>query len=101
MVASMLSTPTSTIPLTPDDDSFLFQPVPLGQNIQCKVIRRKNSPNSIYPQYELFLEGSNGARFFPMSARRKKKARGATYLISLNRFDSGDFDERVVAKVKY
>jgi hypothetical protein len=55
---------------------------------------------SVYPQYELYLEGTNGARFFLMSARRKKKARGATYLISLNRFDSGNFDERVVAKVK-
>lgn len=102
-----MTTP-STLPLgsailgSSEDDSFLFQPVPLGQRIQCKIIRRKNSSiGSLYPQYELYLEGSNGSRFFLMSARRKKKTKGATYLISLNRFEDGEFDDRIVGKVKY
>jgi hypothetical protein len=83
------------------EDSILFQPVPIAQKVLCKIIRRKQSFGALYPQYELYLEGASGTRQFLLSARRKKKTRGATYLISLNRPDSGEFDDRIVGKVKY
>lgn len=45
------------------DETYLFQPVPYGQKIQCRIVRRKKGPGSLYPQYELYLEGGAGARY--------------------------------------
>lgn len=84
-----------------DDCSYIFQPTPIGNKIQCKVIRRHDYAESLHPVYELYLEGARGTKFHLLSARRKKKTKGSTYLISLAKFDSGRFDEQIVAKVKY
>lgn len=94
------SIPLNSALLSDEDESFICQPVPLGQKVQCKVLRRQNVSGSVYPLYELYLEGGTGSRFFLLSARRKKGTRGATYAISLARHDSGKFEENVIAKVR-
>ena len=82
-------------------ESIMFQPSPLGHPpIRCRIVRRRTGAGSLYPEYELFLEGTSESRFFLFAARRRKNARGSTYAISMNRIDSGQFDERIVGKVK-
>lgn len=57
---------------------------------------------ALYPQYDLFEESSDGSRMFLLAARRKKKTRGAQYLISRSRVESGptEFERGAVGKVR-
>lgn len=81
-------------------DEIITKPITQGRRILCKIIRRKNGMEAIYPQYELFLEGANNTRTFLLAARKKKKATTSTYVISKSRFDVLSDKSSVVGQVK-
>ncbi len=102
-------------------DSFVFQPVPLGQKMQCKVVRRKADSPGASLHYDLFLEGSAGSALFLLSAIRCKRGTRSAfapssgtaasdcrqglyqhgkYVISLDRTGSGSFGESVIGAVQ-
>ena len=91
---------TNALLAATDDESFIFQPVPLGHRVQCRVIR-KRLQGALYPEYEVFLEGTRGGRYFLLSAKRRKHSTGATYVISLRPLEDELFEDAIVAKVKY
>lgn len=91
---------TNALLAATDDESFIFQPVPLGHRVQCRVIR-KRLQGALYPEYEVFLEGTRGGRYFLLSAKRRKRSTGATYVISLRPLEDDLFEDAIVAKVKY
>lgn len=85
------SEPQSNIQVNLDQNAFIekifnWQPAPLGKNVLCKIIRRKSGVESLYPQYELFLEASDNSRTFLLAARKRKK-KTHSYIISANRFN--------------
>lgn len=91
---------TNALLAATDEESFIFQPAPLGHRVQCRVIR-KRLQGALYPEYEVFLEGTRGGRYFLLSAKRRKHSTGATYVISLRPLDDELFEEAIVAKVRY
>ncbi|KAJ1978678.1 hypothetical protein H4R33_005917 [Dimargaris cristalligena] len=68
-------------------DDFVHRPLPVGHQIQCKIIRQKTKRGT-KPQFYFFAESSDGQpRIFLLSARKRRKARNSCYLISRSRSD--------------
>ncbi|TPX63290.1 hypothetical protein SpCBS45565_g06711 [Spizellomyces sp. 'palustris'] len=95
------STPVSTRSSgVADLDSFVLKPIPMGQKLQCKIIRRKEGIDKLYPKYELYIEESEESQVFILSARKRKKSSSSHYIISTTRFPSKRDKDHIVGSVR-
>ncbi|KAI8903897.1 hypothetical protein DFJ77DRAFT_187609 [Powellomyces hirtus] len=73
----------------------------MGQKLLCRIIRRKDGVEKLYPRYELYIEDPDNSHVFLLSARKRKKSSSSYYVITTIRF-AGKADDKasVVAKVR-
>jgi hypothetical protein len=84
---------------------FFRRSVPQGQEIKCKIIRKKEGMDKMYPQYELFIEDgiNEDAKYFALSARKRKRSKNSSYVISTARIgimDKALWENNVIGKVR-
>lgn len=65
--------------------------------IKCQILRHKSTLFNAFPTYELYLK--NGMRFV-MAARKRKKVRGAYYVISTNKDNISRHDQNFIGKTR-
>ncbi|KAJ3333980.1 hypothetical protein HDU76_000112 [Blyttiomyces sp. JEL0837] len=96
--------PTSPEPDTIDGEpreAYILKPVPHGTELKCRIIRRKEGVEKLYPQYEMFVEPEDGGgKIFAMAARKRKKSKSSNYVISTTRITSTKVKDRVVGKLR-
>ncbi|KAJ1949626.1 hypothetical protein IWQ62_006700 [Dispira parvispora] len=86
-------------PTIPPD--FIHRPLKVGNTLQCKVVCQSTTGKGAEPQYLLYIENQDGEPdLFLLSARKRKKARNAYYLISRSQHDLRSSDENIVGKVR-
>jgi hypothetical protein len=78
-----------------------LRPVPQGQELKCKIIRRKEGVEKLYPQYELYIEEDDNSMVFILAARKRKKSASSHYIISTTRITSASVKDNIVGSVKY
>ncbi|KAJ3132263.1 hypothetical protein HDU90_007455 [Geranomyces variabilis] len=95
------STPTNVrSPSVHELDSFVLKPIPMGQKLLCRIVRRKDGVEKLYPRYELYIEDPDNSHVFLLSARKKKKSSSSYYVITTTRFTGRDDSDVMVAKVR-
>ncbi|KAJ3271793.1 hypothetical protein HK104_004626, partial [Borealophlyctis nickersoniae] len=78
----MYGSPTSI----PDLDSWVLNPIPQGQKLQCKIMRLKDGLDKLNPRYELYIsnrvdEAVNPKQFI-LAAKKIKSSKSSHYVIS-------------------
>jgi len=76
---------------------FITSPWTSGGVVQCQIIRHKSMLFNSFPSYELYLK--DGMRFV-MAARKRKKTKGAYYIMSTNKDNISRHDENFVGKTR-
>ncbi|KAJ3180959.1 hypothetical protein HDU87_001607 [Geranomyces variabilis] len=95
------STPTNVrSPSVHELDSFVLKPIPMGQKLLCRIVRRKDGVEKLYPRYELYIEDPDNSHVFLLSARKKKKSSSSYYVITTTRLTGRDDSDGMVAKVR-
>ncbi|KAJ3163615.1 hypothetical protein HDU86_000198 [Geranomyces michiganensis] len=95
------STPTNIrSPSVHELDAFVLKPIPMGQKLLCRIVRRKDGVEKLYPRYELYIEDPDTSHVFLLSARKKKKSSSSYYVITTTRFAGKDDKDVMVAKVR-
>lgn len=91
----------------PDLRAFCTRPVPIGDRVLCRIIRRKDGVRKLYPRYELYLEptrdeetGLMSGSVFLMSATKRRRTGPSHYTITLTRGQRVGGKEDVVGKVR-
>ncbi|KAI9298886.1 brain tubby protein-like protein [Neoconidiobolus thromboides FSU 785] len=74
---------------------LVLQPVSQGEKMQCRIVRRREPGLGII--YELYKEESHLTSTFLLWAYRKRRSKGAYYVIGAKPYDMDNF---IVAKVK-
>ncbi|KAI9366051.1 Tub family-domain-containing protein [Zopfochytrium polystomum] len=81
-------------------EDFLVNPIPIGQEVKCTIIRRKEGMEKLFPVYELLIEENENTCVFALSARKRKKSKSSNYVISTAPFVSTKLKGNVVGKVR-
>ena len=77
--------------------SFITRSMKQGERaVQCYIIRRRDFLN-VSATYELYLEGSNQ---FIMAARKRKKTKTSSYILSMEKTPSNKKSALVVGKLR-
>jgi len=77
--------------------SFIQRPFTKNGVVQCQITRHKSFMFNSFPTYECYLK--DGMRFV-MAARKRKKTKGAYYIISTSNSDISRHDDNFVGKVR-
>ncbi|RKP11832.1 C-terminal domain of brain tubby protein [Piptocephalis cylindrospora] len=87
--------------------TFCTRPVPIGDRVLCRIIRRKDGVRKLYPRYELYLEptrdeetGLMSGSVFLMSATKRRRTGPSHYTITLTRGQRVGGREDIVGKVR-
>ncbi|RUS19378.1 tubby C-terminal-like domain-containing protein [Endogone sp. FLAS-F59071] len=63
--------------------AFAMKPIPYGTKVLCRIARRRDGVDKLYPRYDLFVEDvRTTTRTLLMSARKRKKSQTSHYVIS-------------------
>jgi tubby-related protein 1 len=76
---------------------FVASPVPLGTQVQCKILRNQRGLNKLWPVYELYLDGTD--QRFLLSSKKKGSNKTSNYYVSSDRKCAED-DTTKVAKLR-
>jgi tubby-related protein 1 len=76
---------------------FIQRPFTQSGVVQCQITRHKSFMFNSFPTYECYLK--DGMRFV-MAARKRKKTKGAYYIISTSNSDISRHDDNFVGKVR-
>ncbi|KAJ3193839.1 hypothetical protein HK101_004008 [Irineochytrium annulatum] len=82
-------------------NTFVLKPIPQGRKLECKIIRRKEGLEKLYPQYELYIEEEDDSKVFLLAARKRKKTKLSNYVITSTRVTSSRSKDSIVGKVRY
>jgi len=79
-----------------------LSPIPQGQKLQCKIVRKKDGVEKLFPKYELFAEDPDSSeKIFLLSARKRKKTKSSNYIISsLRHSNPSNEKSNILAKVR-
>lgn len=84
-----------------DLDTFVFQPAPQDEQIQCRITRdRRGIDNRAYPVYYLHMEREGMKKVFLLGARKRKKSATSSYIISTDPTDVSRKNDSFVAKLR-
>ncbi|KAL3318807.1 hypothetical protein Ciccas_002527 [Cichlidogyrus casuarinus] len=91
----------ASIDPTENLQSFVTSPAPQGVVIRCCITRHKDSiEKGFYPSYFLHLEREDNKKFFLLAAKRRKRSKTSSYLISVDAEDFTKEASTTMGKVK-
>ncbi|KAJ3108004.1 hypothetical protein HDU97_002584 [Phlyctochytrium planicorne] len=76
------------------------RPLPQGQKLECKIVRRKEGMEKLYPQYELYIEEEDETKVFILAARKRKKSHPSNYIITTTRSKTAKSKDEIVGNVR-
>ncbi|KAI8611233.1 Tub family-domain-containing protein [Chytriomyces sp. MP71] len=82
--------PDSTLPCPEEElPTFALRPVPYGDEIKCRILRKKSIARGgrNYPSYELYIEDGDRVVFFLSARKTNYVSQSSHYVISTERLD--------------
>lgn len=84
-----------------DMRAFLLMPAHPGVIFKTRIVRDRTKVNRFHPRFFMYLEHDDGRpHTFLMGARKRKKTRTASYVLSLSQAELGRTDDSYIGKLR-